>query len=72
MSDALLAVHGSAYGTSGCREMFCPLVRFRREADMPRRPVAYRPVASDPEPTFAGSKSRSAAVFCHLPVACYP
>jgi hypothetical protein len=40
MSDGLLAVHGSAYGTNGCREMFCPLVRFRRKADVPSSPVA--------------------------------
>src|SRR5262245_3113859 len=38
-------------------------VRFRREADMPRPPAAYRSGANDPKRSSAGSKSRSAAVF---------
>jgi hypothetical protein len=48
MSEGLLAAHGSAYGISGCREMFCLLVRFRREADM-SSPVVYRWGANDPK-----------------------
>ena len=35
-------------------------VRFRSQADMARPPLAYRPVADDPLPTKAPSKSRSA------------
>lgn len=36
--------------------------RFRREADMHRGVAATASVADDPNPTSAGSKSRSAAV----------
>jgi hypothetical protein len=38
------------------------IVRFWREADMPRPPIAYRSAAYDPDRSFAHSKSRSAAI----------
>jgi len=47
---------------SGLAEMVCKLSALRGEADMRDRVTSTSSVAIDPDPTWAGSKSRSAAI----------
>jgi len=58
----LLECVWSRSAQSGLADIDPLLVRFRGEADMPWPPLLYRLGANDPELTWAGSKSRSAAV----------
>src|SRR5262245_60195475 len=51
--------------------MVCKLSALRGEADMRDRVTSTSSVAIDPQLTWAGLKSRSAAVSCHTEV-CYP
>jgi hypothetical protein len=55
------ALRSVANGTKRTSSDVCPFVRFRGEADMPRPRPAYHLVAFDPQLTWAGSKSRTAA-----------
>jgi hypothetical protein len=43
----------STHGTKRTWREFCPVVRFRREADMRRQRVADRSVAIDPQRSWA-------------------
>jgi hypothetical protein len=52
-----------------CRDKLA-MSALRGEADMPRPLTPYQPDATDPERTWAGSKSRSATVSCRT-IVCY-
>src|SRR5260221_674403 len=60
------STHGTSRQFAGCNQSGSNWSK----ADMPRPRAAYRSVEFDPQPTLAGSKSRSAAV-CRRAVMCY-
>src|SRR5262249_42475417 len=70
ISQSLLGDFCNTIGTKRTNRDKRSLVRFRSEADIARPPLAYRPVADDPQPTKAPSKSRSAVGLpqCYLPL----
>jgi hypothetical protein len=66
----LLRCINVAIGTKRTSQDVGPFVRFRGEADIQQRGTSRASVANDPQRTYAGPKSRSAAAW-RVALACY-